>query len=76
MAKLSAAARKKLPKSDYAVPSKKPGSGSYPIPDKSHAQNSLARVAQHGTPAEKKAVRAKVAAKYPAMVNKNKKKKS
>ena len=73
MAKLTAAQRKNLPKSDFAVPAKattaagKAASGSYPIPDKAHAQNALARVAQHGTPAEKAAVRKKVAAKYPGM---------
>ena len=70
MAVLSAKARKKLPKSDFALPGKGEGpggkgAGSYPIPDKAHARNALARVAQHGSPAEKKAVRAKVSKKYP-----------
>lgn len=37
MAKLTMAERKKLPKSDFAVPSKAPGPGSYPITDKKHA---------------------------------------
>lgn len=73
MAKLSASQRKNLPKSDFAMPAKaktakgKAASGSYPIPDRAHAQNALARVAQHGSPAEKAAVRKKVAAKYPDM---------
>jgi hypothetical protein len=73
MGKLSASQRKALPKSDYALPAKaktaagKAASGSYPIPDRAHAANALARVAQHGTPAEKAAVRRKVAAKYPDM---------
>jgi hypothetical protein len=67
MAKLKAAARKKLPSSSFAVPSKKPGSGSYPIPDKSHARNALARVSQHGSSAEKAEVRAKVKSKYPGI---------
>jgi len=67
MAKLTAAARKKIPKSEFAIPSKKPGSGSYPIPDRSHAANALARVSQHGSSSEKAAVRAKVRAKYPNM---------
>lgn len=72
MAKLTAAARKKLPRSDFARPGKGEGpqgkgSGSYPIPDKSHARNALARVSQHGSPAEKKSVRAKVHAKYPGI---------
>lgn len=36
MARLSAAARRALPKSDFLVPSKAPGPGSYPVPDKAH----------------------------------------
>jgi len=74
MAKLTAADRKKLPKSDFALPGKGKGpegkgSGSYPIPDRSHARNALSRVSANGTPAEKKAVRAKVAKKYPGMAH-------
>lgn len=41
MAKLTAAQRKKLPKSAFAGPGK-----SYPIPDKSHAANAKARASQ------------------------------
>ena len=72
MAVLTAKARKKLPKSDFALPGKGEGpqgkgAGSYPIPDRKHAANALSRVSQHGTPAEKKAVRTKVKAKYPDM---------
>ena len=72
MAVLTAKARKKLPKSQFALPGKGEGpsgkgAGSYPIPDRAHAQNALARVSQHGSPAEKKAVRAKVHKKYPDM---------
>lgn len=37
MAKLTAEERRKLPKNDFAVPSKAPGPGSYPIPDRKHA---------------------------------------
>lgn len=59
MAKLTAAARNALPKPVFGVPSKAPGSGSYPMPDRAHAANAKARVAAHGTPAEKKAVNAK-----------------
>jgi hypothetical protein len=36
MAKLTAAARRALPLSDFAVPSKAPGAGSFPIPDAAH----------------------------------------
>ena len=42
----------------------------YPIPDKSHARNALARVAQHGSPSEKKRVRAAVTKKYPSLKKK------
>jgi hypothetical protein len=68
-ADLSMAQRKRLPSSSFALPGKGAGpsgkgSGSYPIPDRSHAQNALARVSQHGSPAQKKAVRAKVKAKF------------
>lgn len=72
MAKLSTAARKKLPSSSFALPGKGEGpsgkgSGSYPIPDKSHARNALARVSQHGSSAEKSKVRAAVARKFPGI---------
>src|SRR5690348_3278032 len=68
--RLTTAHRKALPKKDFALPStrsKSGGKGGYPIEDESHARNALARVAQHGTPAEKKAVRAKVHKKYPSI---------
>jgi hypothetical protein len=64
MAKLSAAARKQIPKKDFAVPSKAPASGSYPIENRSHAQNALAR--SSGKPVEGQ-VRAAVNAKYPGL---------
>jgi len=63
--KLSTEARKHLSKKSFAIPSKAPGHGSYPIEDKAHARNALARVSQHGSSAEKAKVRAKVHAKYP-----------
>lgn len=58
-----------MPKSDFALPGKGEGpkgagSGSYPIPDRSHAANALAR--SSGKPVAA-AVRAKVHAKYPDM---------
>jgi hypothetical protein len=70
MAKLTTKARKALPSSSFALPGKGEGpsgkgSGSYPIPDKSHARNALSRVAQHGSSAQKAKVRAKVHAKFP-----------
>ena len=71
MAKLTTKARKKLPSSSFAIPSKKPGSGSYPIPDRSHAANALSRSANKSS-AVKAAVRAKVKDKYPDMGKKKK----
>lgn len=62
MAKLTAAARNKIKPSNFALPGRR-----YPIEDRSHAANALARVSQHGTPAEKATVRRKVQKKYPAM---------
>lgn len=68
MAKLTYKERKKMPKSEFAVPSKKEGGkGGYPIPDKSHARNALSRVSQFGSPSEKAKVRAKVHAKFPGI---------
>lgn len=70
MSKLTAKKRNRLKKSSFAMP----GSRKYPINDKAHARNALARVAQHGTPAQQKAVRAKVTKKFPSL-KKNKAKK-
>lgn len=62
---LSKADRKRLPKGSFAIGEKAPESGSYPIHDEAHARNALARVSQHGTPAEKARVRAAVKRRYP-----------
>lgn len=43
MAKLTAADRRAIPKAKFAIPEKAPGSGSYPIEDKAHARDALAR---------------------------------
>lgn len=64
MAKLSYSERKKLSKSQFAIPSKAPGSGSYPIQNISHARNALARAS--GKPVESR-VRAAVKAKFPSI---------
>ncbi len=56
MAKLSMAQRKALPKSDFGVPSKAPGPGSYPMPDASHAKNAKSRASQFGSTKVKKKV--------------------
>jgi hypothetical protein len=59
VAKLTAHARKEIPKSEFGIPSKAPGPGSYPMPDKAHAANAKARAAQHASPAEKARIDAK-----------------
>ena len=63
MAKLTSGSRNKLKSSSFAIPSQR----EYPIPDKSHARNALARVAQHGTPAQKAQVRRAVHKKFPGI---------
>ncbi len=63
MAKLTIAQRKALPKSAFAVPSKAPGPGSYPIPDASHAANAKSRASRFGSSKVKSAV-AKKAKKF------------
>ena len=54
--------RDNLPDSAFALSGRR-----YPIQDRAHAANALARVAQNGTAAEKALVRRKVCAKYPDM---------
>lgn len=56
MARLTTARRKSLPKSAFGVPSKAPGSGSYPMPDRAHAANAKARAAQFASPGTKSRV--------------------
>ena len=55
--------RKNLKKSSFALSDEE----KYPIPDIEHARNALARVAQNGTSAEQKKVRAAVEKKYPSL---------
>jgi hypothetical protein len=62
VAEMSAKRRKALPKQSFALPGRR-----YPINDEAHAKNALARVAQHGTPAEKKKVQAAVRKRYPGI---------
>jgi hypothetical protein len=72
MAKLTYGERKAMPRGEFALPSKrKGGKGGYPIEDKAHARNALARVAQHGSSAEKATVRAKVHRKFPGIGKKS-----
>ena len=60
---LSSKEREDLPTSDFVYPKEE----KYPIPDISHARNALARVAQHGSSAEKAKVRAAVKKKFPSI---------
>ncbi len=62
MAKLTTEHRNELPDSDFAGPDR-----SYPVYDRSHAANALARVSQFGTSELKARVREKVHKKYPDM---------
>ncbi len=69
MAKLSSGARKRLPKSSFALPGRGKGPsgtgyGSYPIPDESHARNALSRSSGKSVHAE---VVRKVKAKFPGI---------
>lgn len=64
MAKLTMAERKALPKSDFAVPSRAPGAGSYPIPDKQHAIVAKGLAGMHGGPIA--AVDKKAKQKFPS----------
>lgn len=63
MARLSASQRRNLPRGDFAMPKQR----KYPINDRSHARNALARVSQHGSPAQKARVRAAVRRRYPGI---------
>lgn len=65
MGKLSSKARNALPGKDFAGPKR-----SFPIPDKSHARNALARVSNK-SPAVKAEVRGAVSRKYPGLVNRS-----
>ncbi len=67
MAKLTAAQRKNMSKSSFAIPSKAPKSGSYPIEDPNHARAALSMVSRFGSSAEKAMVRKKVAKRYPGI---------
>jgi hypothetical protein len=63
VAKLTTEQRNRMSESTFAIPEDR----AYPIPDRSHAQNALARVSQHGSSEEKARVRAAVHKKYPTM---------
>jgi hypothetical protein len=62
MARLTTKQRNALPSQSFALPGRR-----FPIADKSHARNALARVSQFGSPSEKAAVRSKVASRFPGI---------
>jgi hypothetical protein len=64
MARLNAAARKRIPGGDFAGPGR-----SYPIENASHARAALSMVSRYGSPSVKAEVRAAVARKYPGMIH-------
>ncbi len=66
MAQLSTEERKHLPEESFALPDKR----AYPIPDKSHADNALARVSANGTPEEKARVRSAVKQRFGEVMRK------
>lgn len=66
MAVLTAASRKKIKTSKFAVPGRK-----YPIQDIAHARNAMSRVRQYGTPAERKKVYSAVAKAYPGLAKRS-----
>ena len=67
MAKLTSKERGKMAKSTFAIPSER----KYPIPDRSHGANALAR-SSNKSPAVKAEVRAAVGRKFPGLVNRSK----
>lgn len=64
MGKLSTAMRKRLNKSQFAIPGKAPASGSYPIPDRAHAKAALSYGARFASPSELATIRAKVKRRF------------
>lgn len=72
-ADLTAASRDQVAKKNFALSAKQSDTGkpAYPIHDKAHAANALARVKQHGSPAEKSEVYKDVARKFPELASKS-----
>ena len=63
MAELTAAERKALPDSDFAIPEQR----AYPIHNESHAQDAIRMVDKNGSPDEKSRVKAAVHKRYPGI---------
>ena len=66
MANLTAAQRRAIPKSDFGVPEKAPGSGSFPLPDKKHARAAL-RLIGNASPANQTRIRSKISRLWPGI---------
>lgn len=66
MSKLTTKERNAIPTSEFAGPDR-----SYPIQNKSHARNALARASQHASPELQKRIRAKVHSKFPGIGQKS-----
>lgn len=62
MAKLTTSGRKQLPNSAFALPGRR-----FPVEDRAHARNALARAAANASPAEQKTIKAKVASRFPGI---------
>jgi hypothetical protein len=70
MAKLTAAARKRIPKSEFALPGKR----GYPVIDKPHAADAKARASQQANAGRiSKATEAKIDAKADRVLGKKRK---
>ena len=66
MAKLNAAQRRAIPKKQFGLPSRAPGAGSYPMPDKGHVISAL-RLLHNASPAEQTTIRAKAHSLFPGI---------
>jgi len=69
---LSAAKRRSMPSSEFALPGKGEGpggkgAGAYPIDTAARARNALARGAQHASPGELATIKRKVKSRYPGI---------
>lgn len=67
MGRLSTWQRRRLPARDFAIPERRPGPGSYPIPDENHARDALSRVSENGTASDRSRVKAAVRRRYPSI---------
>lgn len=72
-ADLTAGSRDQVKPANFAVPARSSDTGEakYPVHDKQHAANALARVEQHGTMTEQQRVYAAIAKKFPGLAAKS-----